>query len=91
MVIHAHGIVNRDLKPDHLMLREDGSLDLADFGIAKDLGSRYERTRRGEGFGTPLYLSPEQALGQRDCRPAHGPYSCRHERRERNQIDRYEE
>lgn len=65
VVIHARGIVHRDLKPDYLMLREDGTLVLADFGIAKDLGSRYERTRQGEGLGTPLYLSPEQALGQK--------------------------
>jgi class 3 adenylate cyclase/CheY-like chemotaxis protein len=62
--IHQRGIVHRDLKPDNLMLREDGTLVLADFGIAKDLQATLSHTRRGEGLGTPYYLSPEQALGK---------------------------
>jgi serine/threonine protein kinase len=62
--IHQRGIVHRDLKPDNLMLREDGTLVLADFGIAKDLQATLSHTRRGEGLGTPFYLSPEQALGK---------------------------
>jgi serine/threonine-protein kinase PpkA len=65
MAIHARGIVHRDLKPDNLMLRDDGSLALADFGIAKNLASSINRTRQGEGLGTPFYLSPEQALGKK--------------------------
>jgi class 3 adenylate cyclase len=65
VAIHARGIVHRDLKPDNLMLREDGTLVLADFGIAKNLASSFNRTRQGEGLGTPLYLSPEQALGKK--------------------------
>jgi serine/threonine protein kinase len=65
VAIHARGIVHRDLKPDNLMLREDGTLVLADFSIAKNLASSFNRTRQGEGLGTPLYLSPEQALGKR--------------------------
>jgi class 3 adenylate cyclase len=64
VAIHARGIVHRDLKPDNLMLREDGTLVLADFGIAKDLSATLTHTRRGEGLGTPYYLSPEQALGK---------------------------
>jgi len=64
VAIHARGIVHRDLKPDNLMLREDGTLVLADFGIAKNLASSINRTRHGEGVGTPFYLSPEQALGK---------------------------
>jgi len=64
VAIHARGIVHRDLKPDNLMLREDGTLVLADFGIVKNLASSINRTRHGEGVGTPFYLSPEQALGK---------------------------
>ena len=62
--IHAQGIVHRDMKPDNVMLRSDGSLGLADFGIAKHVDSNFSHTRHGEVFGTPYYLSPEQALGQ---------------------------
>jgi serine/threonine protein kinase len=46
------------------MLRNDGSLAIADFGIAKHPAFAMTQTRHGEVFGTPYYLSPEQALGQ---------------------------
>jgi serine/threonine-protein kinase PpkA len=62
--IHEIGIVHRDLKPDNLMLRSNGSLALADFGIAKQVSTMITKTRHGEVFGTPYYLSPEQALGR---------------------------
>lgn len=62
MAIHAKGVVHRDLKPDNIMLREDGELVLTDFGIAKDLSRDLNQTTRGEGLGTPYYLSPEQAI-----------------------------
>lgn len=62
--IHSIGIVHRDLKPDNLMLRADRSIALADFGIAKQLSTMITKTRHGEVFGTPYYLSPEQALGR---------------------------
>ena len=61
--VHAQGIVHRDMKPDNVMIRADGSLGLADFGIAKQLESGINRTKHGEVFGTPYYLAPEQALG----------------------------
>lgn len=60
---HAQGVVHRDMKPDNVMIRADGSLGLADFGIAKKLDSSFSRTKHGEVFGTPYYLAPEQALG----------------------------
>jgi class 3 adenylate cyclase/CheY-like chemotaxis protein len=63
VAIHARGVVHRDLKPDNIMLREDGTLVLSDFGIAKDLSRTLSHTRYGEGLGTPYYLSPEQAQG----------------------------
>jgi serine/threonine protein kinase len=62
--IHEVGIVHRDLKPDNLMLRSDGSLALADFGVAKQTAMKITDTGDGDIVGTPYYLSPEQALGQ---------------------------
>ncbi len=59
--IHEHGIVHRDLKPENLMLRQDGALVVTDFGIAKQLGATPTHTVHGEVFGTPHYMSPEQA------------------------------
>ncbi len=62
--IHGVGIVHRDLKPDNLMLRQDGSLALADFGVAKQVSMLITDTGDGDIVGTPYYLSPEQAMGQ---------------------------
>jgi serine/threonine-protein kinase PpkA len=61
--IHRVGIVHRDMKPDNLMLRHDGSLALADFGVAKQVSMQITDTGDGDIVGTPYYLSPEQALG----------------------------
>jgi hypothetical protein len=62
--IHKVGIVHRDLKPDNLMLRKDGTLAIADFGVAKHVTMLITDTGAGEIVGTPYYLSPEQALGK---------------------------
>ncbi|MBI3714571.1 MAG: protein kinase [Betaproteobacteria bacterium] len=63
--VHRHGIVHRDLKPNNLMVRSDGSIALADFGVAKGVGPSLAmtlaKTRHGQVVGTPYYLSPEQA------------------------------
>lgn len=61
--IHGLGIVHRDVKPDNLMLRQDGSVALIDFGIAKLADRTMDQTRHGEIVGSPYYLSPEQAAG----------------------------
>ena len=63
--IHSLGIVHRDVKPANMMLRADGTMVLADFGIAKRSEGSMDRTVHGEFFGTPYYISPEQASGKR--------------------------
>jgi len=62
-VIHAAGVVHRDIKPGNIMFRADDSLALADFGISRRIDETTRLTRRGSILGTPNYLSPEQALG----------------------------
>jgi tRNA A-37 threonylcarbamoyl transferase component Bud32 len=62
--IHAAGILHRDLKPGNVMLRDDGSVALIDFGLAKDASIDIELTDRGLIFGTPHYMSPEQGHGE---------------------------
>jgi serine/threonine-protein kinase len=65
---HAAGVVHRDLKPENvfLALQHDGAIcaKLFDFGIAKVAGQRKRLTYVGAVFGTPTYMSPEQARGE---------------------------
>lgn len=58
--LHSLGILHRDLKPGNIMVREDGTLALIDFGLAKRMRLEQEITGQGEIFGTPYYMSPEQ-------------------------------
>jgi tetratricopeptide (TPR) repeat protein/tRNA A-37 threonylcarbamoyl transferase component Bud32 len=61
---NSKSFVHRDVKPDNILLREDGSSALTDFGIARANDSATRMTRTGAVVGTPHYMSPEQARGR---------------------------
>ena len=61
--IHHNGVLHRDLKPANIMLRGDGTIALIDFGLAKRARLESSMTDKGEIFGTPYYMSPEQGHG----------------------------
>jgi eukaryotic-like serine/threonine-protein kinase len=64
---HAHGVIHRDIKPENLLLTDDGNTLVADFGIARSLASGGDEklTETGLVVGTPAYMSPEQAAGDK--------------------------
>jgi len=61
---HEKGFVHRDVKPENILFREDGSVVLTDFGIAKAVGSGSKMTGTGMTIGTAQYMSPEQTQGK---------------------------
>ena len=62
---HGEGVVHRDIKPENIVLAHEGHALLADFGLARAIEDRLGPSSTGAGIavGTPLYMSPEQALG----------------------------
>jgi serine/threonine protein kinase/TolB-like protein/cytochrome c-type biogenesis protein CcmH/NrfG len=62
---HRHGVVHRDIKPENILLTADGDTLVADFGIARALGGEDGLTQTGMAIGTPAYMSPEQASGDK--------------------------
>src|SRR5262249_45915634 len=59
---HQHGIIHRDLKPPNVLLKEDGTPKITDFGLARRLHSN--TSTHGGIKGTPSYMAPEQAAGR---------------------------
>jgi len=73
---HRHGVVHRDVKPENLLLTEDGNTLVADFGIARSLVPGGEQlTATGLSVGTAAYMSPEQAAGEREVDARSDVYS----------------
>jgi len=68
---HAAGVIHRDVKPSNIMIARDGRVILTDFGLAV----RREDQTRGEVFGTPHYISPEQARSSKEACPQSDLYS----------------
>jgi predicted Zn finger-like uncharacterized protein len=65
---HRKNIIHRDIKPDNIMLNEEGIAKVADLGLAKDVQDQEaSMTMAGIGMGTPHYMSPEQATDAKNC------------------------
>ncbi|HEV7706489.1 MAG TPA: protein kinase, partial [Gemmatimonadaceae bacterium] len=64
---HARGVVHRDIKPENILIdRESGRAMVTDFGIARAAEGDAKLTVTGVAIGTPAYMSPEQALGEKE-------------------------
>ncbi|MCP4154036.1 MAG: protein kinase [bacterium] len=62
---HSEGFIHRDIKPDNILFRRDGTPVLVDFGIARAMDARTRLTGTGMILGTPHYMSPEQCKGEK--------------------------
>ncbi len=74
---HEHGVIHRDIKPENILLH-GGHAMVADFGIAlaaSRTGGGTRLTETGMSLGTPAYMAPEQAMGEREIMPAADVYA----------------
>jgi len=62
---HGQGVIHRDIKPANLILDDDGTVKILDFGLARVAADGPSMTVTGRLLGTPLYMSPEQAMAKR--------------------------
>lgn len=67
---HSKGLVHRDVKPENILMGLDGSVKLSDFGRVKSFFGDIQLTRTGQIIGTPYYISPELAQGEKVVGPA---------------------
>jgi eukaryotic-like serine/threonine-protein kinase len=62
---HQQNVIHRDIKPENILLTRDGNVLVGDFGIARAVSGDERLTESGLSLGTPTYMSPEQAAGER--------------------------
>jgi hypothetical protein len=72
---HSRNVVHRDLKPANVLLADDGTTKVTDFGLARQLDTDSSRTKAGEVVGTPSYMAPEQAGHAHAVGPAADVYA----------------